>query len=136
VLSPNGSIIIGHGTGISGASISARSKITIGENVLIGAGACLWDHDFHPVEATTRKDFSPDEIGAAPIVIQDDVFIGARALILKGVKIGRGAVVGAGAVVTRDVEPGAIVAGNPARVVGSTAAARAVINTRTATYGS
>ena len=54
-----------------------------------------------------------------PIRIEHDVFIGARAMILKGVAIGRGAVIGAGAVVTKNVEAGQIVAGNPARVVGS-----------------
>ena len=55
-----------------------------------------------------------------PVFIEDDVFIGARAMVLKGVRIGKGAVVGAGAVVTKDVPPNAIVAGNPARVVGTT----------------
>jgi maltose O-acetyltransferase len=57
------------------------------------------------------------QTNAAPVEIGRSVFIGARAIVLKGVTIGDGAVIGAGAVVTRDVEPGSIVAGNPARAV-------------------
>jgi acetyltransferase-like isoleucine patch superfamily enzyme len=118
-LSPQSSIVIGDGTGISGASISARCSITIGKKVLIGAGACIWDNDFHPLDAQLRREHPTDNALGSPINIEDDVFIGARALILKGVRIGRGAVVGAGSVVTRDVQAENIVAGNPARVVGS-----------------
>ena len=119
-LSPRSSIVIGDGTGISGASISARCAISIGKRVLIGAGACIWDNDFHPLDAQQRREHPTANALGSAIEIEDDVFIGARALILKGVKIGRGAVIGAGAVVTRDVQPGKVVAGNPARVVGST----------------
>jgi acetyltransferase-like isoleucine patch superfamily enzyme len=118
-LSPQSSIVIGDGTGLSGASISARCAITIGKKVLIGAGACIWDNDFHPLDAKQRRENPTDNALSSPINIEDDVFIGARSLILKGVRIGRGAVIGAGSVVTRDVEAQNIVAGNPARVVGS-----------------
>lgn len=118
-LSAQSSIVIGDGTGLSGASISARHTISIGKRVLIGAGACIWDNDFHPLDAKERRKHPTDNALGAPIDIEDEVFIGARALILKGVRIGRGAVIGAGAVVTRDVQAGNVVAGNPARVVGS-----------------
>lgn len=118
-LSPLSSIVIGDNTGISGASISARCAITIGNNVLVGAGACIWDHDFHPLNAERRREHPTASAVAAAIKIDDEVFIGARALILKGVTIGRGAVIGAGAVVTRDVKAGNVVAGNPARAIGS-----------------
>jgi acetyltransferase-like isoleucine patch superfamily enzyme len=57
------------------------------------------------------------KIVCKPIVIEDDVFIGARVIVTKGVLIGRGAVVGAGAVVTKDVPPFSVVAGNPAKVI-------------------
>jgi acetyltransferase-like isoleucine patch superfamily enzyme len=110
-------ISIGDGTGISGASISAKCSITIGKGVLVGAGACIWDNDFHSLTAEQRQSQTA-QILAAPICIEDDVFVGARALILKGVRIGHGAVVGAGSVVARDIQAGSIVAGNPAQVVG------------------
>lgn len=112
-------IVIGDQTGISGASIVARSSITIGRHVLIGAGACIWDTDFHPLSPGQRQQHPTRDAGSRPIRIEHDAFIGARAIILKGVTIGWGAVVGAGAVVARDVAPCDIVAGNPARVVGS-----------------
>lgn len=112
-------ILIGEQTGISGASIVARSAVTIGRRVLIGAGACIWDTDFHPLDPQQRRDHPMRKAQSMPIRIEHDVFIGARAMILKGVAIGRGAVIGAGAVVTKNVEAGQIVAGNPARVVGS-----------------
>ena len=116
----NSAIIIRDDCGLSGVSISARSTITIGERVLVGAGACIWDHDFHPLNADERRKNPNANILAAPIEIESDVFIGARAMILKGVRVGCSAVIGAGAIVTRDVMAGDVVVGNPARVVGQT----------------
>jgi acetyltransferase-like isoleucine patch superfamily enzyme len=118
-LTDESAIVIGEETGISGASIVARSTITIGRHVLIGAGACIWDTDFHPLAPDQRQQHPTRHALTAPILIDHDAFIGARAMVLKGVTIGWGAVVGAGAVVTKDVAPCDIVAGNPARVVGS-----------------
>lgn len=118
-LAPGCVIRIGDNTGISGAAIAARCGITIGKNVLIGAGACIWDTDFHPVDPYERRTHPTHKAQSAPVCIHDDAFIGARAMILKGVTIGWGAVVGAGAVVTKDVEACQIAAGNPARIIGS-----------------
>jgi acetyltransferase-like isoleucine patch superfamily enzyme len=118
-LEPESCITIGDDTGISGASIIARRSVTIGSRVLIGAGACIWDSDFHPLDPMRRREHPTRDAACAPVTIEDDVFIGARALVLKGVKVGSSAVIGAGAVVTKDVRSGEIVAGNPARVVGS-----------------
>jgi len=118
-LTPESAITIGKNTAISGASIAARVKVTIGSHVMIGAGACIWDTDFHPVDPYKRHQHPTRDARCAPVVIQDDVFIGARAMILKGVTVGWGAVIGAGAVVTRNVEAGQVVAGNPAVVIGS-----------------
>jgi acetyltransferase-like isoleucine patch superfamily enzyme len=117
-LEPHSSIVIGDGTGISAASIVARRDIAIGCRVLIGIGACVWDSDFHPLDHEHRRLHATRGAACAPVRIDDEAFVGGRSLILKGVTIGAGAVVGAGSVVRADVAAGAIVAGNPARVVG------------------
>ncbi|MEZ4731732.1 MAG: DapH/DapD/GlmU-related protein [Caldilineaceae bacterium] len=99
-----------------GVMLVAAERIVIGDRVQVGANSTIVDTDFHPLTAEGRaRDFLA---GAhAPIVIEDDIFIGMQSLILKGVTIGRGSVVGAGSVVTRDVPPGVVVAGKPAVVV-------------------
>jgi acetyltransferase-like isoleucine patch superfamily enzyme len=123
-LRPGSFIRVGDGSSMSGASIFAQSGITIGDRVLVGAGACIWDTDFHPVDPQRRREHISRDARSKPIVIEDDVFIGGRALVLKGVTLGRGSVVGAGAVVTKDVGPGNIVGGNPARVIGAISSQR------------
>lgn len=113
-------IDIGDYTALSGVSISVRTAVTIGKYVQIGPGACLWDNDGHALDATERREAGPNQtVKCGPIVIEDDAFIGARAMIMKGVTIGKGAIVGASSLVTKDVSAGDIVVGNPARVVGS-----------------
>lgn len=110
-------VSIGSGFRATGATIAARSKVKIGDNVQIGADTLVIDSDFHSVRAAERK--SGDRGECAPVTIGDEVFIGARCIVLKGVSIGAGAVIGAGSVVTRDVPAGAIAAGNPARILQS-----------------
>ena len=78
--------------------------------------ASIVDFDFPPLTPKARAE-AVNAGAHAPIVIEDDVFVGMEALILKGVTVGEGAVVGAGSVVTQDVPPRAVVAGNPAQVV-------------------
>lgn len=113
-------ISIGQDTGISGGSISAAVSVTIGRNCLIGADVMITDNDFHPTEPVGRRFCSSHEkIKAAPVVIEENVFVGARAVILKGSHIGKDAVIAACAVVSGVVPPGCIVAGVPARPVGS-----------------
>lgn len=114
---PEASIVIGHHVGISGSSIAASDRIEIGNYVLIGSGCLITDSDAHPVDPEGRR--SGGQTKTKPIVIEDDVFIGARSIILKGVRVGRGCVIGAGSVVTKDVLEYTIVAGNPAKVIGS-----------------
>jgi maltose O-acetyltransferase len=105
-------IIVGDGTFLNyGVSLSAHRSVTIGENCLVGNYVVIMDSDYHDLTDRTR----PGE--AAPIVIEDDVWLGTRATVLKGVRIGRGAVVGAGAVVTEDIPPRSLAFGVPARVV-------------------
>lgn len=88
--------------------------VTLGDNVFISADALFVCHDGGVLPF---REAEPELDIAAPIVVGDNVFIGTRAVILKGVTIGNNCVVGACALVTRDVEDGTIVAGNPARVV-------------------
>ena len=113
---PGAIIQIGDDCGFTGTTLVAAERIQIGCRVQVGANSTIVDTDFHPLTAAERaQDFLA---GAhAPVVIEDDVFIGMNSLILKGVTIGRGSVVGAGSVVTKDVPPGVVVAGNPAQVV-------------------
>lgn len=111
----SGRLSIGPGTNVNGLG----TKILCAESVTIGAGCTFsWevqvlDNDFHAITADGKQQPS-----MAPVVIGDRVWVGTRAVILKGVTIGDGAIIAAGAVVTKDVPPGAIVAGLPAKVVG------------------
>ena len=93
--------------------IRASGGVTIGDRVLIAAGAVISSRE-HPA-ALPRFGVTAD----APVVIEDDVWIGAGAIVLPGVTIGRGAIVGAGAVVTAAVAPLTIVGGVPARPIGT-----------------
>lgn len=98
-----------------GAQFDVQRSISVGDHTVIAPGAFLVDHD-HGLRADLRIDQQPCEAGA--VAIGRDVWIGARAVILAGVSVGDGAVIGAGAVVTRDVPPLGVAAGVPARVIG------------------
>lgn len=91
--------------------IVSMEKIELGSGVTIGPNVCIYDHD-HNLEGDKNKPFV-----TAPVRIGDKVWIGANAVILKGVTIGENAVVAAGAVVTKDVPPFSIVGGVPAKVL-------------------
>ena len=99
-------------------SLSSSDSIRVGDHCLIASGVQISDYDGHPVDAARRRagEVTPPE-GIRPVRIGNDVWIGSNAIVLKGVSIGNRSVVGAGAVVTRDVPPDVVVAGNPARVV-------------------
>lgn len=107
---------IGSRTGISNAAITCASKVEIGNDVLIGSGAKIYDTDFHALNWQQRKN-NGGGVKCAPIRIENKVFIGAGCTILKGVTIGEESVIGAGSVVTRSVPAGQVWAGNPARYV-------------------
>ncbi|MCS4086107.1 acetyltransferase-like isoleucine patch superfamily enzyme [Salinibacter ruber] len=110
------SIDIGDDCGFTGTILVAGNRIEIGDRVQVGGNASIVDTDFHPLVPEVRwENFNAG--ATAPIVIEDDVFVGMEALILKNVTVGEGAVVGAGSVVTQDVPPRTVVAGNPATVV-------------------
>lgn len=108
-------IVLDRFVGVSGCSIVAAASIRIGEGTFVGADVMIFDNDFHSPAGEFRwGDAAPDN--PRPVVIGRGVFIGARALVLKGVSIGDRAVVGAGAVVTKDVPARHVAVGNPARV--------------------
>ena len=109
-------ISIGNGTGMTGVSIIASDKITIGENVTVGSNTIILDLDFHPLNARERK-VNPKSSAVKPVLIQDNVFIGTRSIILKGTVIGKNSVVGAGSVVSGNFPSGVILAGNPAKII-------------------
>lgn len=118
----DGRIEIGNNSGLTSTIISARTRVCIGEHVKIGANVRLFDHDFHALGFEDRRDSKRDAVNArsAEIVIEDDVFIGANSIILKGVRIGRGSIVGAGSVVSiREIPPFSKVMGNPACIYSS-----------------
>jgi acetyltransferase-like isoleucine patch superfamily enzyme len=103
---------IGHG-----CSIAVGSSIRIGAHCLLAGGVGVADYDGHPTDAVLRRTSPAPPESIKPVVIGDDVWIGAGSRILKGVTIGDRSIVAAGAVVTKSVAPDVIVAGNPARVV-------------------
>jgi acetyltransferase-like isoleucine patch superfamily enzyme len=117
-LSKQATITLGDSVGLSGTTICALEAVSIGARTLIGADVIITDTDHHALMAGNWIR-TLEDAPVAPIVIGEDVFVGARAIILKGTRIGSGAVIGAGAVVSGTVAPHAVVAGNPARVVGT-----------------
>jgi acetyltransferase-like isoleucine patch superfamily enzyme len=108
-------------------TLCAARGITIGNHCRTGPYVSIYDTDIHPHAAEMRRlDYGiMDAVPSAPIVIEDDVWLGIGAVVLKGVHIGRGAIIGAGAVVTADVPAYAIAAGNPAKVIGRAEQTRA-----------
>lgn len=113
---PGARLVIGRGFGMTGGTICAEESITIGDDVWVGANTTITDTDFHPLDLETRL-AHPLDGATAPVVIEDGVFIGMQCLILKGVTIGARSVIGAGSVIARNIPPGVIAAGNPARVI-------------------
>lgn len=94
-----------------GVRIACSREISIGDNALIGDETVILDNDFHGVANSPAK--------AAPVRIESDVWLGTRVIVLRGVTIGRGSVIGAGAVVTRSIPAFTFAAGVPARVIKS-----------------
>jgi acetyltransferase-like isoleucine patch superfamily enzyme len=124
----NALIEIGNFCYIANASLVCSKSITIGDRVVISGGVTIADSDFHPLEPAARiadtialsplgnREQRP-AIQALPVVIGADTWIGYNATILKGVCIGEGAIIQPGSVVIHHVEPGTIVAGNPAKLI-------------------
>src|SRR5215210_8839004 len=125
----NASCKVGDFTLLNGALIMAEERIEIGKHCLISWNVGIADSDFHPLEPAQRIEdtlaLAPyfegrpqrPTLRTAPVIIKDNVWIGMAAVILKGVTIGENSVVAAGAIVSKDVPPNVVVAGNPAVVV-------------------
>ncbi|MFT6443033.1 MAG: acetyltransferase-like isoleucine patch superfamily enzyme, partial [Salibacteraceae bacterium] len=112
-----------------GTFISCKQSITIGNSVFSAKNVFISDNNNHPVDPLERKKmtlkrpgssewkFNRSDVLSAPIVIEDNVWLGDGCYILKGVTIGEGSIVAAGAVVTKSAPPYSLIAGNPARVL-------------------
>lgn len=113
----------GRGMGVrlgdrSGIGVNCRlhGPVSIGSDVMMGPDVVVIAVN-HRIDDTARPMIAQGHADPRPVVIGNDVWIGTRAIILPGVRVGDGAVIGAAAVVTKDVPPMAVVAGNPARVI-------------------
>ncbi|MCZ2122868.1 MAG: acyltransferase [Anaerolineales bacterium] len=134
----SGQVVIGDRTYVgAGTNIICANNVQIGSDVLISWGVTIVDHDSHSLNWQDRADDLKkwqaglqaggllraaqlknwDVVPSAPIVIEDKAWIGFNAILLKGIRIGEGAVIAAGAVITKDVPPFMVAAGNPARMV-------------------
>ena len=102
-------LIIGDNCGFSGTSIWCFDSITIGNNVKAGANVVIMDGDAHQDDPRAGRN--------APIVIEDNVWIGAGVTVLKGVRIGRNSLIGAGSIVVKDIPANCVAAGNPCKVI-------------------
>jgi acetyltransferase-like isoleucine patch superfamily enzyme len=109
------SLVVGDHCGFSGVSIYCSDSISIGHHLTCGANVSIWDTDFHPLNPSERREHKLAAIKMAPVVIGDDVFIGANSIILKGVTVRNAAIIAAGSVVTRDIPQGEVWGGNPAQ---------------------
>ncbi|MBR1463143.1 MAG: acyltransferase [Prevotella sp.] len=117
-------IVIGNNVGMSSTCIWVNNRLTIGNNVNIGGNCTILDTDTHQIDYQSRRGEKRADsnnpyttIQSAPITIEDDVWIGANCIILKGVTIGARSVVGAGSVVTKSIPADCIAAGNPCKVL-------------------
>jgi acetyltransferase-like isoleucine patch superfamily enzyme len=128
-LGKSGRMSIGDYCYFTNAVLLCELEVRIGNYVVIGWNTTIADTDFHPLAPAERiadavacsplgKGRPRPEVLKRPVIIEDDVWIGPNATILKGVRLGAGAWIEAGSVVTRDVPPRARIMGNPAQIIG------------------
>ncbi|MEV7767987.1 acyltransferase [Microbacterium sp. NPDC086615] len=113
------SLIIGDDCGMSGCTIVAASSITIQDGCLVGSGAMILDSNMHPTHSINRR-YEPRPATKAndAVVLERNVFVGSRAIILAGSRVGENSVIAAGSVVRGQFPANSLIAGNPAKVVG------------------
>jgi maltose O-acetyltransferase len=114
---PQARIVIGRNARLNGPLLQADTLIEVGPDCILGEAHIL-DTDMHSI-ALDRRSNPGAPVRSAPVILERNVWVARGAAVLPGVRIGAGSVVGYGAVVTTDVPPGVVVAGNPARVVRS-----------------
>ena len=119
---------LGNDVGISSSTLWVKESVSIGNSVAIGADCIIMDTDAHNLDWKIRCFEETNEYGesvdmvtaaSAPIVIEDNVLVGARCIILKGVTIGARSIIGSGSIVTKDIPSDCIAAGNPCKVIKS-----------------
>lgn len=117
-------IVIGNHVGMSSPCIWIHDRLTIGNHVNIGGNCIIMDTDVHQMDYVARRgekvenaDDANTKVQSAPVTIEDDVWIGANCIVLKGVTIGTRSIIGAGSVVTKDIPADCIAAGNPCRII-------------------
>lgn len=112
----NPEVRIGNNSGI-GVNCELNGNVTIGNNVLMGPEVVFYtqNHEFSDIQKTIIEQGYKEE---RPIIIEDDCWIGRRAIILPGVRIAKGTIIGAGAIVTKSFPQYSIIAGNPAKIIG------------------
>lgn len=108
-LQRNAIIKVGNNCGFSGTVIGAAESVTLGDNVRCGANTMITDSDWHTDDPRT----SPN----APVMIEDNVWLGYGVKVLKGVTIGKNSLIGACSVVTHNIPPNVVAAGNPCKVI-------------------
>lgn len=119
---------LGNDVGISSSTLWVKESVSIGNSVAIGADCIIMDTDAHNLDWKIRCSEETNEYGesvdmvtaaSAPMVIEDNVLVGARCIILKGVTIGARSIIGSGSIVTKDIPSDCIAAGNPCKVIKS-----------------
>ncbi|MEH6407553.1 MAG: acyltransferase [Leeuwenhoekiella sp.] len=117
IITEGAKLILGSGYINRNVQIKCYKKIQIGENVAISENVTFWDSDAHTILNNTDQISEKSKEKTVPIVVGDNVWIGTNAIILKGVTIGDGAIIAAGAVVNKNVPPGSLVGGVPAKII-------------------
>lgn len=113
---PGATLTIGNNVGMSSTRLWIHESARIGNNVKIGGCVLITDTDAHPMDYVARRS-SNEGTKSAPVVIEDDVWVGAHCIILKGVTIGARSIIGAGSVVTKSIPADCVAAGNPCKVI-------------------